>query len=72
MLVDLRNVIDHALEKNQKGNKQPEKTKAAAAGVQSATSGSDAPEFEVSRQTADWSEDASADPHAGPDDTTES
>jgi hypothetical protein len=72
MLVDLRNVIDHALEKNQKGSKLPEKTKAAAAGVQSATSGSDAPEFEVSRQTADWSEDASADPHAGPDDNTES
>jgi hypothetical protein len=68
MLVDLRNVIDHALEKTQKGNKQPGKAKAAAAGAQ-AIAGSGAPEFEVSRQTADWSENASADPHAGSDDS---
>jgi hypothetical protein len=65
MLVDLRNVIDHALEKNQKGSK---KAKAAAAGADSGPS--DAPEFEVSRQTADWSEDASADPHPNGDDTS--
>lgn len=54
MLVDLRNVIDHALEKNQKGNK---KAMAAAAGGQSDSVVAEAPEFEVSRQTADWSED---------------
>jgi hypothetical protein len=53
MLVDLRNVIDHALEKNQKGTK---KAKAAAAGAQSQSTPSDAAEFEVSHQTADWSE----------------
>jgi hypothetical protein len=64
MLVDLRNVIDHALEKNQKEN---EKAKAAAAGAQSATAASDAAEFEVSRQTADWSEDA---PQGSSDDST--
>jgi hypothetical protein len=56
MLVDLRNVIDHALEKNQKGTPQPGKAKAAFAGAQAASASSDAPEFEVSRQTADWSE----------------
>jgi hypothetical protein len=58
MLVDLRNVIDHALEKSQKANKKPKKAKAAAAGAESVASSSDAAEFEVSRQTADWSEDA--------------
>jgi len=52
MLVDLRNVIDHALQKNQKGST---KAKAAAASAHAATSA--APEFEVSRQTTDWSED---------------
>jgi hypothetical protein len=72
MLVDLRNVIDHALEKNQKDSKQPEKAKAAAAGALSATLPSDPPEFEVSRQTADWSEDASSEPHTSSGDTTES
>ena len=72
MLVDLRNVIDHALEKAQKGSKQPEKAKASAAGAQAATAASGAPEFEVSRQTADWSEDTSARPHASSDDTTDS
>ncbi len=65
MLVDLRNVIDHALQKNQMGNK---KAKAAAAGVQANKAPADAAEFEVSRQTADWNE---ADPQSG-DDTTES
>lgn len=66
MLVDLRNVIDHALEKKQKGNK---KAKAAVAGAETASASSDAPEFEVSRQTADWSEDA---PQPGSDDTSDS
>jgi len=66
MLVDLRNVIDYALEKNQKGSAQPEKAKAATAGAQSTTAASDAPEFEVSRQTADWSE---PDPHGNSDKT---
>ncbi|MGO9650214.1 MAG: hypothetical protein ACLPOO_19450 [Terriglobales bacterium] len=58
MLVDLRNVIDHALEKNQKGSAQPAATraKAAAAGAQSPAASSDAPEFEVSHHTADWGE----------------
>ena len=55
MLVDLRNVIDHALEKNQQGSK----AKAAAAGAPAGTA--DAPEFEVSHQTADWSEAGPAD-----------
>jgi hypothetical protein len=59
MLVDLRNVIDHALEKNQKGSK----TKAAAAGAQAAAT--DAPEFEVSHQTADWSDSADGDDSSG-------
>ncbi|MGA7380192.1 MAG: hypothetical protein WBX03_05020 [Terriglobales bacterium] len=59
MLVDLRNVIDHALEKNQKGSK----AKAAAAGVHTDSPSSASPEFEVSHQTADWSE-AAADSHA--------
>ncbi len=68
MLVDLRNVIDHALEKNQKGNKPSEKAKAAAAGAQSGIAASDAPEFEVSRQTADWSE---PDPHQSSSDNTD-
>jgi hypothetical protein len=72
MLVDLRNVIDHALEKNQKGSKQPEKAKAAAAGVHSDSAASSTPDFEVSSQTADWSENSSSDPHSGSDDTTES
>jgi len=52
MLVDLRNVVDHALEKQ--GAAKP-KASAAAAGVQ-ADASSDAAEFQVSRQTADWSE----------------
>ena len=65
MLVDLRNVIDHALEKKQAGNQQSAKAKSAAAGA--AGTASDTPEFEVSRQTADWSE---ADPQAGHDDST--
>lgn len=56
MLVDLRNVIDHALEK--KGN---QKAKAATAGVQAAPAASDVAEFEVSRQTADWNENDSGD-----------
>ncbi len=61
MLVDLRNVIDHALQKNQMGNK---KAKAAAAGVQANKAPADAAEFEVSRQTADWNE---ADPQSSDD-----
>jgi len=58
MLVDLRNVIDHALERNPKGSAQPapSRAKAAAAAAQSTTTPSDVPEFEVSHQTADWSE----------------
>ena len=68
MLVDLRNVIDHALEKQQKANKKPKKANAAAAGAESVTSSSDAAEFEVSRQTADWSEDA---PQTNNDETDE-
>jgi hypothetical protein len=54
MLVDLRNVIDHALEKNPAG--KAAKAKAAAAGAQAPAPPSDASDFEVSRQTADWSE----------------
>lgn len=69
MLVDLRNVIDHALEKNQKGSQAPEKAKAAAAGADAGAASSDAPEFEVSRQTADWSE---PDPQASADETPDS
>ena len=66
MLVDLRNVIDHALERNQKGSAQAAATRAhaAGAGAQAASASSDVTEFEVSHQTADWSE-ASADAHSG-------
>jgi hypothetical protein len=66
MLVDLRNVIDHALGHNQKGSTQPAdtRTKAVAAGAQSPGAAAEVPEFEVSHQTADWSE---ADPDAGND-----
>ncbi|MFZ0284367.1 MAG: hypothetical protein WAL32_04000 [Terriglobales bacterium] len=57
MLVDLRNVINHALEKNQKDGATVGKAKAAAAGAHSPADSSKAPEFEVSHQTADWSAD---------------
>src|SRR5580698_1122818 len=72
MLVDLRNVIDHALEKNQTGSAQPaaNRAKAAAAAAQSQGAASEAPEFEVSHQTADWSEDGSAGPQGSGNDTS--
>jgi hypothetical protein len=72
MLVDLRNVIDHALEKNQMGSAQPaaNRAKAAAAAAQSQSAASEAPEFEVSHQTADWSEDGSAGPQGSGNDTS--
>jgi hypothetical protein len=72
MLVDLRNVIDHALEKNQTGSAQPaaNRAKAAAAAAQSQGAPSEAPEFEVSHQTADWSEDGSAGPQGSGNDTS--
>ncbi|MGO9124806.1 MAG: hypothetical protein ACLP6G_07935 [Terriglobales bacterium] len=72
MLVDLRNAIDHALERNQKGSTQPEKTKAAAAGAPTQSTASGVADFEVSHQTADWSEDApqASGPHASDDDTS--
>jgi hypothetical protein len=72
MLVDLRNVVDSALTRTSKkasarpSQKPTTRTRAAAAGVQFATTGSDVPEFEVKR-SPDGDED-SADTHQQPED----
>jgi hypothetical protein len=73
MLVDLRNVVDAALARSSKKTAavpqppaaapQPpvERAKAAAAGIQFASSSSDAAEFEVTA-APDWDHDASDEP----------
>jgi hypothetical protein len=64
MLVDLRNVVDAALARSTKKAApapQPsvERAKAAAAGIQFASSTSDVAEFEVTA-APDWDQDSSA------------
>jgi len=73
MLVDLRGVVDSALERNAKGGKtgpsaaSKPRAQAAAAGVEAAADSQGA-EFEVSTNAVNWDEDATgpSDPHNDP------
>jgi len=65
MLVDLRAVVEASLAKNAKNAKaaataKPGATKARAQAAGAVAANSDAPEFEVSAHSPDWSENAPA------------